>query len=98
LIVVCIIARPLAPFAGENAGLRSRQPDREQGMHERLRFKQLATLEKRLTEEAARLRREAEAAPPGIERERLVRRARQAETAAHMSEWLTSPGLLPPKQ
>jgi predicted trehalose synthase len=66
-------------------------------MQERRRFKQSATLEKRLTEEAVRLRREAEGIPPGVERERLVRRARQAETAAHMSEWLASPGLLPPK-
>jgi hypothetical protein len=33
---------------------------------------------------------------PGIERDRLIRLARQAETAAHMHEWLTSPGLQAP--
>ena len=27
----------------------------------------------------------------------LLRRAGQAETASHMNEWLTSPGLQPPK-
>jgi hypothetical protein len=27
----------------------------------------------------------------------LMRRARQAETASHMSEWLKSPGLQPPE-
>ena len=30
---------------------------------------------------------------PGLECERLIRRARQAETASHMNEWLSSPGL-----
>jgi hypothetical protein len=29
-------------------------------------------------------------------RELLLRRARQAETAAHINEWLKSPGLRPP--
>ena len=53
--------------------------------------------EKRLAEEAARLRKEAQGTPAGIERERLIRRARQAETASHMSAWLRSPGLQPPK-
>jgi hypothetical protein len=66
-------------------------------MQKRRRFKQTETLEQRLTEEAAKLRKEAQGTPPGVERERLIRRARQAETASHMSEWLTSPGLQPPK-
>lgn len=34
--------------------------------------------------------------PPGLERDLLLRKARQAETGAHMSEWLRSPGLKPP--
>jgi hypothetical protein len=66
-------------------------------MAPRRRFKQTETLEQRLTHEAAKLRREAQGTPPGIDRDRLIRRARQAETASHMSEWLTSPGLQPPK-
>jgi hypothetical protein len=64
---------------------------------ERRRFKQSAPLELRLADQAERLRKEAKGTPPGIEREKLLRRARQAETAAHMQEWLTSPGLQPPK-
>jgi hypothetical protein len=64
---------------------------------ERRRFKQSAPLELRLADQAERLRKEARGIPPGIEREKLLRRARQAETAAHMQEWLTSPGLQPPK-
>jgi hypothetical protein len=27
----------------------------------------------------------------------LIRRARQAETALHLNEWVNSPGLQPPK-
>lgn len=64
---------------------------------ERRRFKQTTTLDHRLEEQAKRLREEARGTPPGIERDRLIRRARQAEVAAHMSEWLLSAGLQPPK-
>jgi hypothetical protein len=63
---------------------------------ERRRFKQTTPLELRLTAEAERLRKEARGTPPGIERERLIRRARQAETAVHIQEWLTSTGLRAP--
>jgi hypothetical protein len=65
-------------------------------MERRRRFKQTDPLDKRLSQEAERLRREARDAPPGAEREQLVRKARQAETAARMSEWLNSPGLKAP--
>lgn len=61
----------------------------------RRRVKQTETLERRLTEEAAKLRKEAQGTPPGVERERLMRRARQAETASQMNEWLSSHGLQP---
>jgi hypothetical protein len=63
----------------------------------RRRFKQTRSLEERLSEEAKRLREEAELLPPGAVREALLRKARQAETGSHMSEWLSSPGLQPPK-
>jgi hypothetical protein len=65
-------------------------------MQERRRFKQLDPLGSRLSEEAQRLRKEARGIPPGVERDGLVRRARQAETASRMSEWLSSKGLQPP--
>lgn len=61
------------------------------------RFGQNQSLEDRLAEEAAKLRKEARGTPPGVERERLMRRARQAETGSHISAWLRSPGLQPPK-
>ena len=63
----------------------------------RRRFKQTQPLELRLAEEAKRLRTEAKLLPPGAVREDMLRKARQAETGSHMSEWLTSPGLQPPK-
>jgi hypothetical protein len=63
----------------------------------RRRFKQTKSLEERLAEEAKRLREEAKLLPPGAVREALLRRARQAETGSHMTEWLTSSGLRPPK-
>jgi hypothetical protein len=66
-------------------------------MISRRRFKQTETLEQRLTDEAAKLRKEAQGTPPGFERERLIRRARQAETASHINQWLSSPGLQAPK-
>jgi hypothetical protein len=60
------------------------------------RLSELKSLEERLSEEAKHLREEAKLLPPGAVRETLLRRARQAETGSHMSEWLRSPGLRPP--
>lgn len=56
--------------------------------------KSLAT---RLAEEAKRLREEAKLLPPGAVRDELIRKARQAETGSHVTEWVTSPGLRPPE-
>jgi hypothetical protein len=65
---------------------------------ERRRIKHQASFEERLAEEATRFKAAAEEQPPGSQaRELLLRRARQAETASHMSEWLSSPGLASPK-
>jgi hypothetical protein len=66
-------------------------------MQHRRRFKQTTALEERLAEEARRVREEAELLPQGPARDDAIRRARQAETGSHMSEWLRSPGLQPPK-
>jgi predicted trehalose synthase len=67
-------------------------------MHEHRRFNPTARpLDPRLIEEAQRLRKEARGTHPGVERERLIRRARQAETAAHISQWLTSPDRQAPR-
>jgi hypothetical protein len=60
---------------------------------ERYHFEQSAApLDQRLQEQAKRLRKEV-----GVERDKLIRLARQAETAAHIQDWLTSPGLQAPR-
>jgi hypothetical protein len=64
---------------------------------QRRRFKQTRLLEERLSEEAKRLRAEAKLLPPGVARDEMIRKARRAETASHMNEWLTSPGLRSPE-
>jgi hypothetical protein len=63
---------------------------------QRRRFKQTSSLDQRLIEDVQRLRKKAQGAHPGIERDKLIRKARHAEAAADMQEWLTSPGLRPP--
>jgi hypothetical protein len=66
-------------------------------MQKRRRVKHEKTFEERLAEEAHRFREAAEALPPGTAQELLLRRARQAERAAHLNQWLKAPGLQPPK-
>ena len=65
-------------------------------MFQRRRFRQTQSLKDRLVSEVKRLREEAKTLPPGASRESKLRKARQAETAAHIDEWLRSPGLKPP--
>jgi hypothetical protein len=65
-------------------------------MQEQRRFKQIDSLDMRLSAEAERLRKEAQGTPPGVKRDKLIRMARLAETTSRMSEWLSSPGLKPP--
>jgi hypothetical protein len=60
----------------------------EQRMPERRRFTQTTSLEEGLAKQATQLRKQG--TPPGVERDLLVRKARRAETASHMTEWLAS--------
>jgi hypothetical protein len=56
------------------------------------------TFKELLAEESQRFKEAAERQPAGsTARELLLRRARQAETASHLNNWLTSPGLQQPK-
>jgi len=64
----------------------------------RKRTKRNKPFEELLAEEAIKFKEAAAGQPAGsIARERLLRRARQAETASHINSWLCSPGLQPPK-
>jgi hypothetical protein len=64
---------------------------------QRRRIKHTESFEERLETNAIRLREQARSMAPGRERELLLRKARQIETAAHINEWLSSPGLRPPR-
>ena len=59
----------------------------------RRRFKQIDSLEERLNQEAEALRKRARQLPPGRVREALLRKARNDETTAHLTQWLMSPSL-----
>ena len=64
----------------------------------RRRIKHEKTFRERLAEEAIRFKEAAEKLTPGSHaQELLLRRARQAETASDIDEWLTSPGQRTPK-
>lgn len=66
-------------------------------MNKRRHIKHEKTFKERLAEEAQCFKKAAEKQPPGTARELLLRRARQAEAAAHINEWLNSPGLRAPR-
>jgi hypothetical protein len=63
----------------------------------RRRHKHFLSLQDRLAAWAAQVRERANTLKPGPEKEALLKKARQAETAAHLDEWANSPGLQPPK-
>ena len=54
------------------------------------------TIEQKWHEQAEAYKQEAGQLPHGRERDELLRKARQLETASHINDWLTSPGLSPP--
>jgi hypothetical protein len=62
-------------------------------MQRRRRFKQLLTLQDRLNAWADSVREQAAQLPPTPERDALLKRARQADTASHLDKWVNSPGL-----
>ena len=55
------------------------------------------TFEENIAAEKAKLEAQIAALKPGPQRDALLRKIRQLDTAAHMSEWLSSPGLRPPE-
>jgi hypothetical protein len=57
----------------------------------RSRRKQTVSFDQRLRQAASDAREAAHELPAGQERDTLIKKARQAETAATINEWLTSP-------
>ncbi len=66
-------------------------------MIRRRRFKQSTCLQDRLTEFAKDAREKADQLPAGCARDDLLKKADQADVAAHLNEWINSPGLQPPR-
>ena len=64
---------------------------------QRRRSKNTLTFPARLKHFADDLKAKAAELRPGQERDALLKRARQAETASYIDEWANSPGLQPPK-
>jgi hypothetical protein len=56
----------------------------------RRRFKQSTSLQDRLASFARQIEDEASKCPPGPDREKLLKKARQAETAARLDGWVTA--------
>ena len=63
----------------------------------RNRHKQTAPFDERLQTAAREAREAARRLPPGPDRDLLLRKAGQTETACRINEWLTSPGLRTPR-
>jgi hypothetical protein len=69
--------------------------DREHRM--RRRFKQTVSLYDRLAWFAQEAGKKAAQLPAGGERDDMIKKARQADTATHLDDRANSPGLQPPK-
>jgi hypothetical protein len=66
-------------------------------MQRRRCFKQTIPLKDRLASFAKEARDRGLRLPPGSEREAMLKKVSQADTAAHLDERANSPGLQPPK-
>jgi hypothetical protein len=66
-------------------------------VNRRRRVRQTVSLQDRLAQRARDDRDQARRLPPGREREELLRRARRAESASQMTEWLSFPPSKPEK-
>lgn len=56
-------------------------------MQQRRQIRPIPSFGERLAQEAKRLREQAKLLPPGTTREAVLRKTRQAETGAHVTDW-----------
>jgi len=63
----------------------------------RPRTRQETSFKERLLKSAREAREAAGLLPLGKTRDELLRKARASETAAYIDEWISSPGLQPPR-
>ena len=64
-------------------------------MFERNRLRQAQSFKERLVSFTTDLRDQTAQLPAGAESEDMLRRARRAKVAAHLDDWVNSPGLQP---
>jgi hypothetical protein len=57
----------------------------------------MKTTEQKWHEQSETAKEEAAKLPHGNLKTQLLRKARQLETASHINQWLSSPGLQPPR-
>jgi hypothetical protein len=84
------VMRPLVALLPSSNG-------KQRIMQCRRRFRQWLSLNDRLKMFSDNLKSGAEILRPGRERDALLMKARIADTAAEINEWVNSPGLRPPK-
>jgi hypothetical protein len=84
-------------FPHQNAGCAPAQlhKGKESAMRRRSDSRRL---DENMNAEKARIIAELEKTQPGPQRDLLERKLRRLETASHIDEWLTSPGLRPPEE
>ncbi len=66
-------------------------------MQHRRRFKQVLSLHDRLAAWAKEVRQQADALPPGPERDAMLKRLSQADVASRLDAWAKPPGQQPIK-
>jgi hypothetical protein len=66
-------------------------------MRKRTNFEPTSALAKHLADDTKLLREKARKLKPGADLDRVLNRIRLNETTAHLSQWLTSRGLRPPR-
>jgi hypothetical protein len=85
------LAAPLANLLGAKFGPTPCLQDiRERPMRK-------ITIEQKWHQQSQEAKHRAESLPHGKERDGLIRKARQLETASQINRWLSSPELQPPK-
>ena len=93
-----ITARLMAIIGDENAGCAPAPlKTGSRAMQNRRYLKENELLQDRLASFAKEARAKAWVLPSGAEKDDLLRRARQADTAAQLDDWINSPGLQLPK-
>lgn len=91
-----ITARSVASIGDENAGFPALTRMRD-AMLKRRHLQPTNSLKERLAAFAHDVRRKAAQLPPGPEKDQMLRKARQADTAAHLDDWANSSGLRSPE-